>query len=124
MAWAFSQILVIAFPNVMVQLSADFYTQYYDIFVRHAFSNYFDILKEVSYSVVMGENLTYKRSKSTWYQWQRLGQFTFPDENFAREVLQLFTTGPCKLNIDGTVIYKGDTCEKVYTNDDIKVRLF
>ena len=80
-AWALSQILAIAFPNVMVQLSADFYTAYYDIFVRNAFGNYRDILKEVSYSVVMGENLTYKGSKSTWYSWQVFGQLTYPDEN-------------------------------------------
>ncbi len=50
-AFALSQILVVT-PN---QISSDsreteIYFQYYDIFVRHAFGNYRDILREVSYS--------------------------------------------------------------------------
>jgi len=35
------------------------FIKYYDIFVRHAFGNYLDILKEVAYSPIMGENLSY-----------------------------------------------------------------
>ena len=37
--------------------------------------------------------------------------------------MQLFTTGPCKLRMDGTTIFNGDgdgSCVKTYTNDDIK----
>jgi len=38
---------------------------YYDIFVRNAFGNYRDILKEVSYSPLMAEMLTFVESKSS-----------------------------------------------------------
>lgn len=51
MAFALSQILVVT-PNQVdnnVQ-ETEIYFNYYDIFVRHAFGNYRDILKEVSYS--------------------------------------------------------------------------
>ena len=47
MAWALSQILVIT-PNQIADIGlSEIYLNYYDIFVRHAFGNYFDILKEV-----------------------------------------------------------------------------
>lgn len=51
MAWALSQILVIT-PNQINSDStqSEIYLNYYDIFVRHAFGNYRDILQEVAYS--------------------------------------------------------------------------
>ena len=69
---------------------------YYDIFVRNAFGNYRDVLREVSYSPVMGSMLTYVDSKS-------LSASGFvADENYAREIMQLFTIGLWRLNADGT----------------------
>ena len=54
MAFALSQILVIT-PNQIDSddREAEIFLQYYDIFVRHAFGNYRDILKEVAYSPMM-----------------------------------------------------------------------
>ena len=47
MAWALSQIVVIT-PNQIADIGlSEIYLNYYDIFVRNAFGNYFDILKEV-----------------------------------------------------------------------------
>ena len=47
MAWALSQIVVIT-PNQIADIGlSEIYLNFYDIFVRHAFGNYFDILKEV-----------------------------------------------------------------------------
>ncbi len=40
---------------------------YYDIFVRNAFGNYRDVLKEISYSPLMAENLSFLGSKSSAY---------------------------------------------------------
>jgi hypothetical protein len=68
---------------------------YYDIFTRHAFGNYKDIMREVSFSPVMGDYLTYRNSRSFNYD------FKFPDENFAREIMQLFSIGLWKLGPDG-----------------------
>lgn len=49
-AWALSQILVIT-PNQIADIGySEIYLNFFDIFTRHAFGNYFDILKEVSYS--------------------------------------------------------------------------
>ena len=56
---------------------------YYDIFVRNAFGNFRDILREVTYSPVMGDYLTYKRNRAFD------SDGVYPDENYAREIQQL-----------------------------------
>ena len=51
MAWALSQILVITPSQVVSDFrETEIFLNYYDIFVRNAFGNYRDILREVSYS--------------------------------------------------------------------------
>ena len=87
---------------------------YYDIFVRHAFGNLRDTLKEVSYSPLMGDYLTFRRNKAL------AAAGTFPDENYARELMQLFTIGLWKLKSDGSMEVD-DKGEKMptYNNDDI-----
>ena len=52
MAWAISQIFAIDYNIVGGRPRTEHIVTYYDIFVRHAFGNYFDILKEVSYRYV------------------------------------------------------------------------
>lgn len=69
----------------------------------------------------MAEMLTYYDSKSKEYIWRTTREIKFSDENFAREVMQLFTIGLHKLNMDGT--YKlNDGSNKVltYTNNEIE----
>lgn len=120
-AWALSQILVVSPADInRGTLMTELFLVYYDIFVRHAFGNYRDVLKEVAYSPVMADMLTYYQSRSTAYEYSLDGSIKFADENFAREVMQLFTTGLYKLNSDGTKIRdnKGETIP-VYTNDVI-----
>ncbi len=42
-----------------------------------------------------------------------------PDENYAREILQLFSIGLLKLNLDGSVVSNNGVPVETYTNDDI-----
>lgn len=58
-AWALSQILVITPNQIQNVESAENYLNYYDIFVKHAFGNYFDILKEVSFSPMVSSFCIY-----------------------------------------------------------------
>ena len=69
--------------------------KFYDIFVRHAFGSFRDVLKEVSYNPLMAKYLSFlgNRAKSG---------AGFPDENYAGEVMQLFSIGEVMLNPDGT----------------------
>jgi hypothetical protein len=86
-AWALSSIFVVTLKSVARE-EVEPWAVYYDIFVRNAFGNFFDILKEVTFSPVMAEMLTFKDSKSLAYQVERNGAELFPDENFSREIMQ------------------------------------
>ena len=59
---------------------AELYVTFYDIFTRHAFGNYEDVLREVAYSPPMATMLSYLRNKGY------VAGGAYPDENFAREV--------------------------------------
>ncbi len=61
--------------------------------MRNAFGNFKDLLREVSYSPVMAEMLTFLDSTSALYALRREGRVSRPDENYAREIMQLFTIG-------------------------------
>jgi uncharacterized protein (DUF1800 family) len=102
MAWALSQILVISDdPDVLVN-DAVGCAEYYDILVRNALGNYRQLLEEVTLSPQMGKYLSmiYNRKADPL-------ENTRPDENYAREVLQLFSIGLMRLNPDGTPVLDG-----------------
>ena len=93
---------------------------YNDIFIRNAFGNYRDVLKEVAYSPLMAEMLTFLNSRSLRYTWHYNRKVEYPDENFAREIMQLFSVGLTKLNLDGShVVDVNDESVRAYSNDDI-----
>jgi len=65
MAWALSQILVVTRRQINDDGFTEAYLNYYDIFVRNAFGNYRDVLKQVSQSPMMAEMLSFLESKSS-----------------------------------------------------------
>ncbi len=89
---------------------------YYDTLNRNAFGNFRSLLEEVSKSWQMGIYLTHmgnvKENPAT-------GQT--PDENYAREIMQLFTIGLWELNRDGTqkLDLQGNPIS-TYTQDEIR----
>ena len=88
---------------------------YMDAIGQNAFGNYRDILDDVTYTPAMAQYLTYLGNKKGNPETGRL-----PDENYAREILQLFSIGINELNMDGTVKLRGDgTPIETYTNEDI-----
>ncbi len=113
-AWALSQIFVLGEAGSNQLTVTERFVSYYDIFVRNAFGNYRDILEEVTYNPSMGYYLTYVDNKAFHVEG------TYPDENYAREIMQLFTIGLWMLNPDGSLILD-DQGEPVptYDNDDI-----
>jgi uncharacterized protein (DUF1800 family) len=66
-------------------------TVYLQALDRNAFGDYKTLLREITLTAAMGEFLD-----------MRLSTRTSPNENFAREVLQLFSIGTDTLNLDGT----------------------
>ena len=113
MAFALSQILVYSDAADSDQPMRAFYQ---DILIRNAFGNYRDLLEEVTFSPAMGEWLTYRGNRKGDASKGRM-----PDENYAREVLQLFSIGLIELNMDGSpkLDAQGQQIE-TYTNEDIE----
>ena len=114
-AWSLAEIVVVSQKGSgILPDHTEVWTIYYDIFVRHAFGSYRDVLKEVSFSPLMAYYLTYKDSKSYSYS------LTVPDENYAREIMQLFTVGLWVLNQDGTkALDESGNPLPTYLNEDI-----
>jgi uncharacterized protein (DUF1800 family) len=102
MAFALSQILVIS-------QESDLYgdpigmAEYYDILSRNALGNYRDVLQEVTLSPQMGVYLSTLRNQKADFD-----DNIRPDENYAREVMQLFTVGLYELELDGSLRLDGD----------------
>ncbi len=101
-AFALSEILVVSDVNGMLAINPRAVANYYDILVKGAFGNYRQVLESVTLSPMMGVYLSSLRNaKSTFNTAGTL--ITAPDENFAREVMQLFTVGLMQLQPDGTL---------------------
>ena len=96
-AWALSQIFVISDQSNLVVFPYAV-AGYYDILVKNAFGNYRDLLEEVTLSPIMGIYLSMLGNEKP-----NLDLNIRPDENYAREVMQLFSIGLVKLNIDGSI---------------------
>ena len=96
-AFALSEILVVSGRQSGLGAEQEGLANYYDILVRNAFGNYRTLLEEVTLNPVMGEYLSMKGN-----QRPNPERNIRPDENFARELLQLFTIGLEELNPDGT----------------------
>lgn len=80
---ALAQVIVVVTDAVRVhERYTEAFLSFYDIFVRHAFGNYGDIMREISYNPLMAENLSFLQSKSAAYMWETQGKISFADENF------------------------------------------
>jgi hypothetical protein len=74
----------------------------------------------MSYNPKMGEQFGYVMSTSTRYRHDRGGDIVYPDENYAREIMQLYTIGLHVLNDDGTEARDAfGRVVQTYTNRDI-----
>ncbi|MEM9054963.1 MAG: DUF1800 family protein, partial [Pseudomonadota bacterium] len=113
MAFALSQIFV--YSDISNQSKQTRRAYYQDVLIRNAFGNYRDLLEEITYSPAMAAWLTYLRNRKGD---ERTGRM--PDENYAREILQLFSIGVVELNMDGSprLNAQGQQIE-TYDNDDI-----
>jgi len=101
-AYALSEIMVISFYST-VDEHADGAAHFYDKLVTHGLGNYRDLLYDVSLHPCMGIYLSHFNNPRSFPS-----DNIHPDENYAREVMQLFSIGLYELNIDGTQTLDGD----------------
>lgn len=96
-AFALSEILVVSFQDGGLQERPYAIAAYYDLLINDAFKNFRTILEDVTLNPSMGIYLDMQgNGKAT--------STTIPNENYARELLQLFSVGVNKLHPDGTLI--------------------
>ena len=106
-AFALSQI-VVASTNAVPSTSGT--AAFQQIFLDNAFGNYRDLLRQVTLNPFMGDYLTMADSNKT-----------APNENYARELMQLFSIGVELINSDGSVVTDSTgAAMQSYTTQDVK----
>ncbi len=114
-AFALSQILVTSRKDANLENQILGMSDYYDIFVKRAFGNYYDVLLDVTLHPCMGRYLSHVGNQKAKPEINQ-----YPDENYAREVMQLFSIGLWELHPDGTRKVDGTgTNIPTYTNTEI-----
>jgi uncharacterized protein (DUF1800 family) len=96
MVLALSEICVVSVLGVSTNWRQFAVAHYLDILEANAFGNYRTLLGQITLSTAMGYYLTYRGNAKANTSGSE------PDENYARELMQLFTIGLVKLNADGT----------------------
>ena len=113
--YALSQLFVISSNNTSsIENMPRGEASYYDMLGNDAFGNFRQLLQDVTLSPMMGQFLSMQGN-------DKGNATTDPDENYAREVMQLFTIGLWQLNDDGTL--QLDSTGKpipTYSNNDVK----
>ncbi len=121
-AYALSQIMVVS----MEGLSGNGYQNallaagYLDVLEKNAFGNFRNLLKDVALNPAMGMYLSHRGNLKAQYDTDGVTVLRQPDENFAREVMQLFSIGLVQLNIDGSHKKAADGSDaETYTTADV-----
>jgi uncharacterized protein (DUF1800 family) len=114
-ALALSEIFVVSINGPTLSSWTCFgFAKYWDILNINAFGNFRQLLEDVTLSSMMGVFLNITDSQKENPATGRL-----PDENYAREIMQLFTIGLYELNNDGTLSPNSTSPKETYTQDDV-----
>ncbi len=95
-AYALSKLFVVSY----IEVDPRYFPSYLNTLSRDAFGNWFDLMQDVSTTAAMG---TYLNSANS-----QVAANGHADENFGREMMQLFSIGTVALNQDGSVRLDGD----------------
>jgi uncharacterized protein (DUF1800 family) len=115
-ALALSEIFVISLQNDELEAEQQGVSNYYDMLLRNSFGNFRDLLFDVTMHPCMGFYLSHLRNRKA-----NPSENRFPDENYAREVMQLFSIGLFELNQDGSRKLDGNgNTIPTYGNEQIR----
>lgn len=111
MAFALSEIFVVSDRNAFLQRNTEGMAHFYDMLASNAFGNYRDLLEQITLHPAMGVYLSMLGNEKP-----DLENNIRPDENYAREIMQLFSIGLIELNLDGTAVL-GEDDQPINTYD-------
>ncbi|MFO1327710.1 MAG: DUF1800 domain-containing protein [Rubrivivax sp.] len=114
-ALALSEIFVVGFDGLSGIYKQFKLAAFWDLLAQHAFGSYRTLLEAVTLNAAMGNYLN-----TAGNQKENAATGRLPDENYAREVMQLFSIGLLQLNEDGSARIgpDGEPLES-YTQDDV-----
>jgi uncharacterized protein (DUF1800 family)/fibronectin type 3 domain-containing protein len=114
-ALALSEFFVVSLNSLDFSWRSHGIAAWWDLLVAHAFGNYRQLLEAVTLNPAMGYYLNTKGNKK-----EDVARNRVPDENYGREVMQLFSLGLYVLNQDGTEKRDGSGNRiETYTQSDI-----
>jgi uncharacterized protein (DUF1800 family) len=115
-AYALSQIFVVSDQDNPLEQFGEGMCDWYDLLYKDAFTDFHTILTDVTYHPAMSDFLSDAGNAKAGF----FNKNSRPDENYAREVMQLFTIGLVQLNLDGTQQVDGEGhAIPTYTQDEI-----
>jgi len=118
-AYALSQIIIASQSNDrFFNDRGETLSYYYDLLLKHAFGNYGDLLYDISLSPTMATFLTFANNEKEYIDTDTNATI-LPDENYGREIMQLFSIGLYELNIDGTEKRVNDKRVPTYEQKDV-----
>jgi uncharacterized protein (DUF1800 family) len=117
-AFALSEIFVVSSYNGTLTYQPWALASWYDMLAANAFGNYRTLIEDVTLHPAMGVYLSHIQNQKA-----DAARNIRPDENYAREVMQLFSIGLVQLNPDGTRVLDDDD-QPVPTYDQATVRGF
>ncbi len=111
---ALAELMVVGIDGIQLQWKAFAAAAYLDVLLDNAFGNFRTLLQAITTNAGMASYLTFlnnRRANTT--------TGALPDENYARELMQLFTIGLYRLNMDGTLQMSAGQPIETYTQADV-----
>jgi len=115
MAFSLSQIFVVSDQSGALEGLPTSLAHYYDMLSRNAFGSYRTLLSEATLHPSMGRYLSMHKNRKPDAVLN-----IQPDQNYAREIMQLFSIGLVRLNTDGTRMLSAGQPIPTYNTDTIR----
>lgn len=111
---ALLEMLVVGIGGVNLSWRQFAMAAYVDVLMDNAFGNFRTLIERVTYNAAMGSFLTFLGNRKA-----NASTGSVPDENYARELMQLFTIGLVRLNMDGSAVTSSGQPVETYTPADV-----
>ncbi len=116
-AWTLHKILVVSAADANINRTTAI-VPYYRTLLNGAFGSYRDLVRSITLNAAMGRYLNMLNNRKQTFDASGAATSPPPNENYSRELLQLFTWGTSQLNQDGSPA--GGVVTPTYTEADVK----
>ncbi len=113
-ALALSEFFVVSLNGINQVWRSQAIGAYWDLLNQHAFGNFRDLIEDITLNPAMGTFLNTRGNQKADPSTGRV-----PDENYGREIMQLYSIGLFELQLDGTQRLSGGEPIETYTNEDV-----